>query len=55
MSLTIKTERIKLNKFSKNDINLILDLDGDSDVMRFLTLGKPKTIDEVKKNQYQEY
>ena len=36
-------------KFSKNDINLLYELDGDSDVMKYLTLGKPKTIDEVKK------
>ena len=49
MSLIIKTERIEFKKFSKNDINLLFVLDGDSDVMRYLTLGKPKTIDEVKK------
>ena len=49
MSLVIKTERIDLKKFSKNDINLLLELDGDSDVMKYLTLGKAKTIDEVKK------
>ncbi|MED5474564.1 MAG: GNAT family N-acetyltransferase, partial [Candidatus Neomarinimicrobiota bacterium] len=49
MSLTIKTERIELKKFSKNDINLLFELDGDSDVMKYLSLGKAKTIDEVKK------
>ena len=49
MSLIIKTERIELKKISKNDINLLYDLDGDSDVMKYLTLGKAKTIDEVKK------
>ena len=49
MSLITKTERIELKKFSKNDINLLYDLDGDSDVMKYLTLGKAKTIDEVKK------
>ena len=49
MSLIIKTERIELKKFSKNDINLLFELDGDSDVMRYITLGKAKTIDEVKK------
>ena len=51
MSLTIKTERIDLKKFSKNDINLLFELDGDSDVMKYLSLGKAKTIDEVKKDQ----
>ena len=49
MSLIIKTERIELKKFSKNDINLLFELDGDSDVMKYITLGKSKTIDEVKK------
>ena len=49
MSLIIKTERIKLKKFSKNNIDLILELDGDSDIMRYLTLGRPKTIDDIKK------
>ena len=49
MSLTIKTERIELKKFSKNDTNLLFELDGDSDVMEYLSLGKAKTIDEVKK------
>ena len=49
MSLIIETERIELKKFSKNDINLLFELDGDSDVMKYLTLGKAKTIDEVKK------
>ena len=49
MSLIIKTERIELKKFSKNDINLLFELDGDSDVMKYLTLGKAKTIDDVKK------
>lgn len=49
MSLIIKTKRIELKKFSKNDINLLFELDGDSDVMKYLTLGKSKTIDEVKK------
>ena len=49
MSLIIKTKRIELKKFSKNDINLLFELDGDSNVMKYLTLGRPKTIDEVKK------
>ena len=48
MSLIIKTKRIILQRFSKNDIYLIFELDGDSDVMKYITLGKPKTIHEVK-------
>ena len=49
MSLINKTGRIELKRFTKNDINLLFDLDGDSNVMKYLTLGKAKTIDEVKK------
>ena len=49
MSLIIKTKRIELKKFSKNDISLLFELDGNCDVMKYLTLGKSKTIDEVKK------
>ena len=49
MNLILETERIFLKKFTKNDFNLVFELDGDSDVMRYLTLGKPKTLDEVKK------
>ena len=49
MSSIIKTERIELKKFSKSDISLIYELDGDSDVMKYLSLSKPKTLDEVTK------
>ena len=42
----MKTRRIRLRKFTNNDVNLIYQLDGDADVMRYITLGVPKTIKE---------
>jgi RimJ/RimL family protein N-acetyltransferase len=48
----MKTRRILLKKFSKNDINLIMDLDGDSDVMKYITLGKARSFDEIKKKSF---
>ena len=44
----MKTRRIRLRKFTNNDINLIYQLDGDADVMRYITLGVPKSIKETK-------
>ena len=44
----MNTKRIRLRKFTSNDVNLIYQLDGDTDVMRYITLGVPKTIKEAK-------
>jgi len=44
----VKTKRIRLRKFTNNDVNLIYQLDSDADVMRYITLGIPKTIKEAK-------
>ena len=52
MSLFIKTERIYLTKFKNNDVEKIYDLDCDADVMRFITLGKPKSIDEIQQKVF---
>ena len=43
----IKTERIYLKKFRKQDVNLLFQLDSDVDVMKYITLGVPNTLDEV--------
>ena len=43
----MKTNRIRLRKFTNNDLNLIYQLDGDADVMRYITLGVAKTIKEA--------
>ena len=43
----IKTERIYLKRFREDDTDLLFQLDSDSDVMKYITLGVPRTIEEV--------
>ena len=45
--INYKTKRIHLRPFTKDDANLIYQLDGDSDVMKYITLGIPRTLNEV--------
>ena len=43
----IKTKRIYLRRFTKNEADLLFQLDGNADVMKYITLGIPRTMDEV--------
>ena len=43
----IKTERIYLRRFTDVETDLLFQLDGDADVMKYITLGIPRTMDEV--------
>ena len=43
----IKTKRIYLRKFTMDEADLLFQLDGDADVMKYITLGIPRTMDEV--------
>lgn len=43
----LETNRVYLKEISKNDSHLLLDLDSDPEVMKYLTDGKPSTIAEV--------
>tara|TARA_B100001105_G_C22092320_1_gene315542 strand:- start:30 stop:554 length:525 start_codon:yes stop_codon:yes gene_type:complete len=43
----IKTKRIYLRRFGIEDTDLLFQLDGDLDVMKYITLGVPRTIEEV--------
>ena len=43
----IKTERIYLRRFTDVETDLLFQLDGDANVMKYITLGIPRTIDEV--------
>jgi len=47
--LLIRTERIYLKKFRKKIGDLLYQLNGDPDVMKYITLGVPMTIEEVTK------
>ena len=43
----IKTKRIYLRKFTMDETDLLFQLDGDADVMKYITLGIPRTMNEV--------
>ena len=43
----IKTERIYLKRFREDDAELLFHLDSDADVMKYITLGVPRTLEEV--------
>ena len=42
-----RTERLDLRPLRADDVDLLLDLDGDPEVMRYLTGGRASTRDEV--------
>ena len=44
----LKTERLVLRRFTGADADDLFDLDGDPEVMRFLTGGKPTSRDEIR-------
>jgi len=41
MQIFLETDRLVLRRFIESDVDNLLDLDGDPDVMRFITGGKP--------------
>ena len=43
----LQTERLLLRRFTENDVDNLVDLDGDSQVMRFINGGKPTSREEV--------
>ena len=42
------TKRLTFGEFSKEDAELLFQLNGNPDVMKYITLGKPMTLSEVK-------
>lgn len=47
MSTYLQTPRVRLEHFEANDLRLLLDLDSDPDVMRYLNGGRAATTEEV--------
>jgi len=45
--LFLETERVALRRFTEADVDLLFELDGDPDVMRFLSGGKPTPRDVI--------
>lgn len=50
MHIFLTTERLVLRRFTEADADNLFDLDGDPEVMRFLTGGKP-TLRDVIENE----
>ncbi|HZX06624.1 GNAT family N-acetyltransferase [Kribbella sp.] len=46
MTVYLETERLRLRRFTAGDVELLVELDADPEVMRFLT-GEPTPRDEV--------
>ena len=47
MQIFLETERFVLRRFTESDVDNLLDLDGDPEVMRFLTGGRPTPREEI--------
>src|SRR4029453_11336963 len=47
MDVFLETERLVLRRFTEDDVDDLVELDGDPEVMRFLTGGRPTPREEV--------
>ena len=50
MSILLETGRLRLRRFTREDVDLLVALDSDPEVMRFITYGVPTphaTYDDV--------
>ena len=45
----LETERLRLRPLTARDVDLLVELDGDPAVMRFINGGKPSTREEVER------
>ena len=43
----LQTARVRLVEINRQDIPLLMDLDSDPEVMKYLTGGRPSTLEEV--------
>lgn len=48
MSIFLETSRLRLRRFTEADEDDLVELDGDPEVMRFLTGGRPTSREEVR-------
>jgi RimJ/RimL family protein N-acetyltransferase len=44
----LKTDRLMLRRFTADDVDNLVELDGDPDVMRFTTGGRPTPREEIR-------
>jgi RimJ/RimL family protein N-acetyltransferase len=48
MHIILETPRLTLRQFTKDDVDNLFDLNSDSEVMRYLTGGRPTPRDEIR-------
>jgi RimJ/RimL family protein N-acetyltransferase len=47
MQIFLETERLELRRFTDDDVENLVELDGDPEVMRFINGGRPTARDEI--------
>jgi RimJ/RimL family protein N-acetyltransferase len=47
MNVFLQTDRLLLRRFTEKDVDLLVDLDGDAEVMRFINGGRPTSREEI--------
>jgi RimJ/RimL family protein N-acetyltransferase len=47
MQVFMETERLRLRRFAAQDVELLVELDGDPEVMRYINGGRPTPREEV--------
>lgn len=50
MKVFLETERLVLRQFERDDLDLVVELDGDPEVMRYINNGQPVDLAEVTEN-----
>lgn len=55
MEVFLETERLVLRRFTEDDADNLFDLDGDPEVMRFITGGEPTPRDEIEDDVLPEF
>ena len=51
MQIFLETERLVLRRFTEDDVENLVELDGDPDVMRFINGGRPTTREEIESEE----
>jgi RimJ/RimL family protein N-acetyltransferase len=49
MQIFLETERLALRRFTRDDVDDLVELDGDPEVMRFITGGRPTPRAEIER------
>ena len=55
MEIFLETERLVLRQFTEDDVDILVELDGDPDVMHFVTGGRPTPRHEIETEVLPEF